>query len=98
MFGTMFKPQTVPVLFGVILVPVTFLGCTYYTWQYLEVICWLQIGRLTMSSSARCQTHPIGPSAHSFMTAEPDTKQLNCAVLGETGENPVNVPGFDRLV
>ncbi len=42
MFGTMFDPRTVPMLFGVIVVPITFLGCTYYSWQRLEAIAWLQ--------------------------------------------------------
>jgi ABC-2 type transport system permease protein len=43
MFGTMFEPRTVPMLFGVIVVPITFLGCTYYAWQSLEAVRWLQI-------------------------------------------------------
>lgn len=46
MFGTMFDPRSVPMLFGVILIPITFLGCTYYSWQALEPIRWLQIGTL----------------------------------------------------
>jgi ABC-2 type transport system permease protein len=46
MFGTMFEPRTVPMLFGVILIPITFLGCTYYSWQSLEAIRWLQIAVL----------------------------------------------------
>ena len=46
MFGTMFDPRTVPMLFGVILIPITFLGCTYYSWQALEPIRWLQIAVL----------------------------------------------------
>jgi ABC-2 type transport system permease protein len=46
MFGTMFEPRTVPMLFGVILIPITFLGCTYYSWQQLEPIRWLQIAVL----------------------------------------------------
>ena len=41
-FGTLFEPRYVPVLFGVIVVPITFLGCVYYTWQSLEAIPWLQ--------------------------------------------------------
>lgn len=45
-FGTIFDPRTVPMLFGVILIPITFLGCTYYSWQSLEPIRWLQIGTL----------------------------------------------------
>jgi len=46
MFGTLFDPRTVPVLFGVVLIPITFLGCTYYSWQALEPIRWLQLAVL----------------------------------------------------
>jgi ABC-2 type transport system permease protein len=42
MFGTVFEPRTVPMLFGVILIPITFLGCTYYSWLALEPIPWLK--------------------------------------------------------
>jgi ABC-2 type transport system permease protein len=45
-FGTAFEPRTVPMLFGVILIPITFLGCTYYSWLALEPVKWLQIGVL----------------------------------------------------
>jgi ABC-2 type transport system permease protein len=45
-FGTAFEPRTVPMLFGVILIPITFLGCTYYSWLALEPIRWLQIAVL----------------------------------------------------
>jgi ABC-2 type transport system permease protein len=46
MFGTMFDPRTVPMLFGVIVIPITFLGCTYYSWQALTPITWLKVGVL----------------------------------------------------
>jgi len=42
-FGTRFEPRQVPVLFGIIVIPLTFLGCTYYSWASLEPIRWLQI-------------------------------------------------------
>ena len=42
MFGTLFQPRTVPILFGVIVVPLTFLGCTYYPWATLSAIPWLK--------------------------------------------------------
>lgn len=45
-FGTIFEPRTVPMLFGVVIVPMTFLGCVYFTWQSLESIRWLQIAVL----------------------------------------------------
>jgi ABC-2 type transport system permease protein len=41
-FGTFFDPRTVPLLFGVIVVPLTFLGCIYFPWQQLSAIPWLQ--------------------------------------------------------
>ncbi len=57
-FGTFFEPRNVPVLFGVVVVPMTFLGCVYYTWASLEPIRWLQIATLAnpllyMSEGAR---------------------------------------------
>jgi ABC-2 type transport system permease protein len=33
----------VPLLFGIIVVPLTFLGCIYFPWAQLESIRWLQI-------------------------------------------------------
>ncbi len=37
-FGTRFDPRQVPILFGVILIPITFLGAIYYPWTSLEPI------------------------------------------------------------
>ncbi len=45
-FGTLFEPRTVPVLFGVIVVPLTFLGCVYYSWATLAPLPWLKISVL----------------------------------------------------
>jgi ABC-2 type transport system permease protein len=47
-FGTIFDPRTVPLLFGIIILPLTFLGGTYYAWTALapvkvEGFHWLQI-------------------------------------------------------
>jgi len=42
-FGTRFDPRTVPLLFGIVVIPLTFLGCVYYSWSSLEAIRWLQI-------------------------------------------------------
>ncbi len=41
-FGTRFEPRTVPALFGIIVLPLTMLGCIYYPWQSLEAVPWLQ--------------------------------------------------------
>jgi ABC-2 type transport system permease protein len=45
-FGTIFSPRTVPMLFGVVVLPLTFLGCIYYSWSALESIRWLQVAVL----------------------------------------------------
>ena len=41
-FGTMFEPRTVPMLFGIVVIPLTFLGCIYFPWEQLSAIPWLQ--------------------------------------------------------
>jgi ABC-2 type transport system permease protein len=46
-FGTIFDPRTVPLLFGIIILPLTFLGGTYYSWTALSPVTvgslhWLQ--------------------------------------------------------
>jgi ABC-2 type transport system permease protein len=42
-FGTFFDPRTVPLLFGIVVIPLTFLGCIYFPWAALESIKWLQV-------------------------------------------------------
>jgi ABC-2 type transport system permease protein len=42
-FGTFFDPRTVPLLFGIVVLPLTFLGAAYYSWSSLASIKWLQI-------------------------------------------------------
>jgi ABC-2 type transport system permease protein len=37
-FGTRFEPRTVPMMFGVVVIPLTFLGCVYYSWVALGPI------------------------------------------------------------
>jgi ABC-2 type transport system permease protein len=40
--GTRTAPQQVPLLFSVIVIPITFLGATYYPWGALKAIPWLK--------------------------------------------------------
>ncbi|MFB4319373.1 ABC transporter permease [Actinomadura sp. 21ATH] len=46
LLGTLIDPQKAQILFAVILLPVTMLGCVYYPWSALEDIRWLQIASL----------------------------------------------------
>ena len=43
LIGTRVSPRQVPLVFGLVVIPITFLGATYYTWQSLSVIRWLQV-------------------------------------------------------
>jgi ABC-2 type transport system permease protein len=40
--GTRAQPQQVPLVFSVIVIPITFLGATYYPWESLDPIPWLK--------------------------------------------------------
>jgi ABC-2 type transport system permease protein len=44
--GTSVKPQQIGLIFGVVVIPITFLGCVYYPWAALTHIRWLQMGVL----------------------------------------------------
>jgi ABC-2 type transport system permease protein len=64
MFGTLFDPRTVPLLFGIVVIPLTFLGCIYFPWAQLESIRWLQIVVLVnplvyMSEGFRAALTPV---------------------------------------
>jgi ABC-2 type transport system permease protein len=44
--GSSVGPRQIGLVFSIIVVPITFLGCVYYPWAYLEKIRWLQIAVL----------------------------------------------------
>jgi ABC-2 type transport system permease protein len=44
--GTSVKPQQIGLIFGVVVMPITFLGCVYYPWAELYSLHWLQLGVL----------------------------------------------------
>ena len=64
--GTSVQPKQIGLIFGVVVVPITFLGCVYYPWAALRYIKWLQIGVLVnpivyMSEGLRAA---LTPTAH----------------------------------
>lgn len=44
--GANVKPQQIGLIFSIVVVPITFLGCVYYPWALLAKIRWLQIAVL----------------------------------------------------
>lgn len=67
--GTSVKPQQIGLIFGVVVMPITFLGCVYYPWAALDRIKWLQMGVLVnpivyMSEGLRSALTPALPHMH----------------------------------
>jgi ABC-2 type transport system permease protein len=44
--GSVVSPKQIGLVFSIIVVPITFLGCVYYPWAKLDQIKWLQIAVL----------------------------------------------------
>ena len=44
--GSSVSPRNIGLVFSIIVVPITFLGCVYYPWAYLDKIRWLQVAVL----------------------------------------------------
>jgi ABC-2 type transport system permease protein len=44
--GTLVQPKQIGLIFGVVIMPITFLGCVYYPWAALRNLRWLQMGVL----------------------------------------------------
>ncbi len=64
--GSNVKPQQIGLVFSIVVIPITFLGCVYYPWGYLNHIRWLQIAVLVnpivyMSEGLRAALTPGVP-------------------------------------
>src|SRR5207237_4894197 len=40
--GTRVEPRQVPLVFSLLVIPMTFLGCVYYPWKSLAPLAWLK--------------------------------------------------------
>jgi ABC-2 type transport system permease protein len=70
--GTSVKPQQIGLIFGVVVIPITFLGCVYYPWAALTHIRWLQVGVLInpivyMSEGLRAALTPTLPHMNPYL-------------------------------
>jgi ABC-2 type transport system permease protein len=67
--GTVANPRQVGLIFALIVIPITFLGCVYYPWARLHAIRWLQglvlVNPLVyMSEGLRTALTPEVPHMH----------------------------------
>ena len=46
LIGSTVNPRQIGLVFSIIVVPITFLGCVYYPWAWLSNMRWLQVGVL----------------------------------------------------
>jgi ABC-2 type transport system permease protein len=67
--GTWIEPNQVPLMFSVVILPITFLGATYFPWSALGPIPWLQVATLAnplvyMAEGFRMALTPQFPHMH----------------------------------
>jgi ABC-2 type transport system permease protein len=70
--GTSVPPQQIGLIFSVVVMPITFLGCVYYPWKGLQTIHWLQTAVLInpivyMSEGLRAALTPTLPHMEPFI-------------------------------
>lgn len=86
--GANVRPQQIGLVFSIVVVPITFLGCVYYPWASLYNVRWLQIVVLAnpivyMSEGLRTALTPDIP--HMPSTAVLLALLISLAVLGGIG-------------
>jgi ABC-2 type transport system permease protein len=94
--GTRVQPRQVPLIFGIVVIPITFLGATYYPWARLTPIPWLKAVVLLnplvyMSEAMRVSLTPQFP--HMDLWAIYGGLILFTAVLVAVG-----IQGFNKRV
>lgn len=94
--GTFIEPDQVPLMFSVVILPITFLGATYFPWANLGPIPWLQVAVLL---------NPLVYMAEGFrMTLTPqfphmDPWAIYAALVGCTLlASYAGIKGFERRV
>jgi ABC-2 type transport system permease protein len=94
--GTSVEPRQIGLIFSIVVVPITFLGCVYYPWAALYKIRWLQMLVLFnpivyMSEGLRAALTPALPHMPAWLILLALT--LSLALLGAFG-----IRGFLRRV
>jgi len=94
--GTSVKPQQIGLIFGVVVIPITFLGCVYYPWAGLKYIPWLKYAVLInpivyMSEGLRASVTPSLPHMAPWLI-------LTMLVVALTLLTTIGVRGFLRRV
>jgi ABC-2 type transport system permease protein len=94
--GTSVEPRQIGLIFSIVVIPITFLGCVYYPWAALFRVKWLQMLVLInpivyMSEGLRTSLTPTLPHMPAWLILSMLT--LSLALLGTAG-----IKGFLRRV
>jgi ABC-2 type transport system permease protein len=94
--GSNVKPQQIGLVFSIVVVPITFLGCVYYPWAVLSHVRWLQFAVLVnpivyMSEGLRAALTPVVPHMPSLLIIL--ALLISLGVLGTLG-----IKGFLKRV
>jgi ABC-2 type transport system permease protein len=94
--GTTVEPRQIGLIFSVVVVPITFLGCVYYPWALLHAVPWLQYAVLLnpivyMSEGLRAALTPALPHMPAWLIL--GALVLSVLILGWAG-----IRGFKRRV
>ncbi len=86
--GSNVRPQQIGLVFSIVVVPITFLGCVYYPWAVLSHVRWLQIAVLLnpivyMSEGLRAALTPGVPHMPSLLILL--AMLVSLALLGALG-------------
>jgi ABC-2 type transport system permease protein len=94
--GSNVRPQQIGLVFSIVVVPITFLGCVYYPWAVLSHVRWLQFAVLVnpivyMSEGLRAALTPAVPHMPSLLIIL--ALLVSLGILGTFG-----IKGFLRRV
>ena len=80
--GTRVEPRQVPLIFSLLVIPMTFLGAVYYPWQSLTPLPWLKWAVLVNPLDLRERRH--APLADERRAAHVRASAIYVAIVGFT--------------
>ena len=74
--GTVVKPQQVGIVYGIFVIPIQFLGCTYYPWSALHDLRWVQILTLAnpLTYLSEATRAALTPQVHHLPASRPPSQ------------------------
>ena len=94
--GTVIDPRKIPLLFAVVVIPITFLGCVYYPWATLTPIPWLKV--LVLLNPLVYMTEGLRASLTPELPHMPVWAFMLALVGGSTALTIVSLRTFTRRV